>query len=105
MRGGHALGPGSIPGPDLRSERKTSFLTGVPFCQVMVHVCFAQILSANMHAYQNQSEWIQCPRCNDEMSKSDLNSHMGAKHEVENFDQMLKRSFKPFTSTKVALTI
>ena len=53
----------------------------------------------NMHGYQDQSEWVQCPRCNDEMSKSDLNSHMEAKHGVENFDQMLKRSFKPNIST------
>ena len=29
------------------------------------------------------------------MFKSDLNSHMEAKHGVENFDQMMKRSFKP----------
>ena len=49
----------------------------------------------NMHAYQNQSQLVQCPRCNDEMFKSDLNSHMEAKHGVENFDQMMKRSFKP----------
>ncbi len=42
------LGPGSIPGPDLRSERKISFLTGVPFCQVMVHVCFAQICEKSL---------------------------------------------------------
>ena len=33
----------------------------------------------NMHAYQNQSQLVQCPRCNDEMFKSDLNSHMEAK--------------------------
>jgi uncharacterized C2H2 Zn-finger protein len=49
----------------------------------------------NMHAYQNQSQLVQCPRCNDEMFKSDLNSHMETKHGVENFDQMMKRSFKP----------
>jgi len=54
----------------------------------------------NMHAYQNQSQLVQCPRCNDEMSKSDLNSHMEAKHGVENFDQMMKRSFKPPISTE-----
>ena len=33
----------------------------------------------NMHEYQNQSLLVQCPRCNDEMSKSSLNSHMEAK--------------------------
>ena len=55
----------------------------------------------NMHPNPNQFlPTVQCPRCNDEMSKSDLNRHMEAKHGVENFDQMLKRSFKPPISTE-----
>jgi len=38
---------------------------------------------------------IQCPRCNAEMSKSDLNPHMEKEHGLTNFNQLMKRSFIP----------
>jgi len=38
---------------------------------------------------------IQCPRCNIEMSKSDLNPHMEKEHGLTNFNQLMKRSFIP----------
>ena len=36
---------------------------------------------------------VQCPRCPEEMAKSTLNSHMEQKHQLKNFNQLLKRSF------------
>ena len=36
---------------------------------------------------------VQCPRCSEEMAKSSLNSHMEQKHQLKNFNQLLKRSF------------
>ena len=36
---------------------------------------------------------VQCPRCPEEMAKSSLNSHMEQKHQLKNFNQLLKRSF------------
>jgi len=38
---------------------------------------------------------IQCPRCNIEMSKSDLNPHMDKEHGVKNFNQLMKKNFIP----------
>jgi len=38
---------------------------------------------------------IQCPRCNTEMSKSDLNPHMDKEHGLKNFNQLMKKSFIP----------
>ena len=35
---------------------------------------------------------INCPRCNEELPKTKLNSHMEQKHDVKKFDQLLKRS-------------
>ena len=36
---------------------------------------------------------VQCPRCPEEMAKSTLNFHMEQKHQLKNFNQLLKRSF------------
>ena len=36
---------------------------------------------------------VQCPRCPEELTKSSLNSHMEQKHQLKNFNQLLKRSF------------
>merc|ERR1711973_352053 len=41
---------------------------------------------------------IQCPRCNAEIHKSSLNSHMEQVHKVKKFNQLLKRSFQPSAS-------
>ena len=38
---------------------------------------------------------VQCPRCPEEMAKSSLNSHMDQKHQLKNFNQLLKRSYLP----------
>ena len=38
---------------------------------------------------------IQCPRCPEQMAKSSLNSHMEQKHQLKNFNQLLKRSYLP----------
>merc|ERR1711983_525984 len=49
--------------------------------------------------HTNQAEPItQCPRCNEEMSKSKLNPHMESKHGIKKFDQVLKRNFLPGSS-------
>ena len=49
---------------------------------------------------ENQLERkIQCPRCNEEVPKSSMNSHMDQKHGVKNFNQILKRSFQPEPDT------
>merc|ERR1711973_747772 len=44
---------------------------------------------------------IQCPRCNAEIHKSSLNSHMEQAHKVKKFNQLLKRSFQPSASRNV----
>merc|ERR1712156_809916 len=44
---------------------------------------------------------IQCPRCNAEIHKSSLNSHMEQVHKVKKFNQLLKRSFQPSASRNV----
>jgi len=41
---------------------------------------------------------VQCPRCPEEMAKSSLNSHMEQKHQLKNFNQLLKRSYLPDAS-------
>ena len=41
---------------------------------------------------------VQCPRCPEEMAKSSLNSHMEQKHQLKNFNQLLKRSYLPDSS-------
>ena len=41
---------------------------------------------------------VQCPRCNDQFAKSALNSHMERRHQLKNFNQLLKRSYLPDTS-------
>merc|ERR1711971_493815 len=38
---------------------------------------------------------VQCPRCSEEMAESSLNSHMEQKHQLKNFNQLLKRSYLP----------
>jgi len=38
---------------------------------------------------------IQCPRCDDEVTKANLNGHMEQKHELKKFSQLMQRSFKP----------
>merc|ERR1711974_364539 len=52
---------------------------------------------------------IQCPRCDAEMSKSDLNSHMEKAHGLQKFNQLIKRCFRPdmvsSTSDKVGKKI
>ena len=49
--------------------------------------------------HTNQADPItQCPRCNEEVSKSKLNMHMEKKHGIKKFDQALKRSFLPDSS-------
>jgi len=54
------------------------------------------------HSNANQIELkIQCPRCNTEMSKSNLNPHMDQVHSLKKFDQLVKRSFQPSTSGDV----
>ena len=45
------------------------------------------------HAYRPVESKVQCPRCPEEMAKSTLNSHMEQKHQLKNFNQLLKRSF------------
>ena len=47
------------------------------------------------HAYRPVESKIQCPRCPEEMAKSSLNSHMDQKHQLKNFNQLLKRSYLP----------
>ena len=44
---------------------------------------------------------IQCPRCNAEIHKSSLNSHMEQVHKVKKFNQLLKRSFQPSAARNV----
>ena len=41
---------------------------------------------------------VQCPRCPEEMAKSGLNSQMEQKHNLKNFNQLLKRSYQPDAS-------
>ena len=38
---------------------------------------------------------VQCPRCPEEIAKCSLNSHMEQKHQLKNFNQLLKRSYLP----------
>merc|ERR1719431_2327869 len=45
-----------------------------------------------------ETQKMECPRCNEEVSKSNFNIHMDQKHDVKNFGQKLKRSFQPGTS-------
>ena len=47
------------------------------------------------HAYRPVESKVQCPRCPEEMAKSSLNSHMDQKHQLKNFNQLLKRSYLP----------
>jgi DNA-directed RNA polymerase subunit RPC12/RpoP len=49
----------------------------------------------NFHADRSLESKVQCPRCSDELAKSALNSHMEKKHQMKNFNQLLKRSFIP----------
>jgi len=44
-----------------------------------------------------ETQKMECPRCNEEVSKSNMNVHMDQKHGVKKFDQLLKRSY-PGTS-------
>merc|ERR1711973_528109 len=48
---------------------------------------------------------IQCPRCNAEIHKSSLNSHMEQVHKVKKFNQLLKRSFQPSASQNIPTKI
>jgi len=50
-----------------------------------------------LHLEKNPHETpkIQCPRCSEEVPKSNMNAHMEQKHEVKKFDQLMKRSFQP----------
>ena len=47
------------------------------------------------HADRPVESKVQCPRCPEEMAKSSLNSHMDQKHQLKNFNQLLKRSYLP----------
>ena len=47
----------------------------------------------NFHTDRPLESKVQCPRCSDELAKSALNSHMEQKHQLKNFNQLLKRSF------------
>ena len=47
------------------------------------------------HADRPLESSVQCPRCSEEMAKSSLNSHMEQKHQLKNFNQLLKRSYIP----------
>ena len=38
---------------------------------------------------------FQCPRCDAEVVKSDLNSHMEKAHGLQKFNQLIKRSLRP----------
>ena len=49
----------------------------------------------NFHTDRPLESKVQCPRCSDELAKSALNSHMEQKHQMKNFNQLLKRSFIP----------
>ena len=51
----------------------------------------------NLHLEKNPHETpkIQCPRCSEEVPKSNMNVHMEQKHEVKKFDQLMKRSYQP----------
>jgi len=42
-----------------------------------------------------ETQKVQCPRCPEEVPKSNMNVHMDQKHEVKKFDQLMKRSFQP----------
>jgi len=44
---------------------------------------------------------IQCPRCNTEMAKSNLNPHMEKEHGLKNFNKLVKNSFIPSNSKGV----
>ena len=50
------------------------------------------------HADRPLESSVQCPRCSEEMAKSSLNSHMEQKHQLKNFNQLLKRSYLPDAS-------
>ena len=45
------------------------------------------------HADRPLESEVQCPRCPKDMAKSSLNSHMEQKHQLKNFNQLLKSSF------------
>ena len=49
----------------------------------------------NFHTDRPLESKVQCPRCSDELAKSALNSHMEQKHQLKNFNQLLKRSYIP----------
>jgi len=54
----------------------------------------------NVHMKKNKAERkVQCPRCDEEVPKSGMNSHMNQKHGVKNFNELLKRSFQPESNT------
>merc|ERR1711881_146112 len=54
----------------------------------------AKIHFTNVHMKKNKVERkVQCPRCDEEVPKSGMNSHMNQKHGVKNFNELLKRSF------------
>merc|ERR1739838_51848 len=43
----------------------------------------------------HETSKVQCPRCSEEVPKSNMNAHMEQKHEVKKFDQLMKRSYQP----------
>ena len=45
------------------------------------------------HADRPVESKVPCPRCPEDMAKSSLNSHMEQKHQLKNFNQLLKSSF------------
>ena len=47
------------------------------------------------HTDRSLESKVQCPRCSVELAKSALNSHMEQKHQLKNFNQLLKRSYVP----------
>merc|ERR1712083_672308 len=48
----------------------------------------------NTHINQTELN-ISCPRCDAEVTKSNLNSHMAQVHGLKKFNQLMKRSFLP----------
>ena len=44
---------------------------------------------------EDQKEQFQCPRCNAEVVKSNLNSHMEKADGLQKFNQLIERSLRP----------
>jgi len=55
---------------------------------------YAEVHFKKFHTNQTELN-ISCPRCDAEVTKSNLNSHMAQVHGLKKFNQLMKRSFQP----------